>query len=231
MSKLLSILARRFVLMVSLPKNSPEMAQAALAAGAECIKVHLNCHHHASGTTFGSWQQEKSAISEIVSSVNIPVGIVTGEATQPSAADFEEITQVGFDFWDLFAKFTPPTHFQLPMGRMVAVDSSWTSSMMADFERLGVQIIEGSVIPKAEYGTPLNLVDLSVYSQLCQASKMPVLIPTQKAVRPDEVAYLRKAGAAGLTIGAIVTGLTQASLQASVSRFAESIQKLNSSPQ
>lgn len=227
MSKLLSVLAREFTLMVSLPKNSPEMAVAAVKAGAKCIKVHLNCHHHASGTTFGSWEQERSAITEILSAVNIPVGMVTGETVQPSTEELHLVQEAGIDFWDLFAKFTPPGHFRLPMGRMVAVDSSWTPHLIQDFEKLGVQIIEGSIVPKTEYGTPLNLVDLSNYSQLCKASSLPVLIPTQKAIRPDEVSFLRKSGAAGITIGAIVTGIELDTLRAATERFAESIASMS----
>ena len=212
--------------MVSLPKNSPEMAQAAVAAGAQCLKIHLNCHHHASGTTFGSWSQEKSAVTEVLKSVEVPVGIVTGEQVQPSPEELQEIVEAGFDFWDLFAKFTPPSHLQLEMGRMVAVDSTWTPQLVTDMRALGIQVIEGSVVPKSEYGTPLNLVDLSNYARLTQASSQPVLVPTQKAVLPSELRYLRQVGAAGITIGAIVTGLEISSLTEATARFAEEMHKL-----
>lgn len=226
MSKLLSILSRRFVLMVSLPKNDPKLAQAAVESGAQCLKVHINCHHFASGTTFGTWSQEKSRIQEILSAVNVPVGIVTGEEVQPSPADLEDIQSQNLDFWDLFARFTPPGHLKLSIGRMVAVDSSWTPELMRALKELGIQIIEGSVIPKSEYRTPLNLVDLATYWRLAQSSNMPVLIPTQKAVEPDQVGFLQRAGAAGLTIGAIVTGLEESSLRQATSRFAEAIAAL-----
>lgn len=230
MSKLLSQLSRQFTLMVSLPKNDPKLAVAAVESGARCLKVHINCHHFASGTTFGSWNEERAIIREILSAVDVPVGIVTGETTQPDENDLVEIQQAGFDFWDLFAKFTPPGHLRLSMGRMVAVDSSWTPDLMRALEELGVQIIEGSVIPKTEYRTPLNLVDLASYLRLSQSSKMPVLIPTQKAVEPSEVGFLQRAGAAGLTIGAVVTGLEESSLREATSRFAESIAKLPPNP-
>ena len=84
----------------------------------------------------------------------------------------------------------------------------------------------GSIVPKTEYRTPLNLVDLANYLRLTQASKMPVLIPTQKAVQPHEVGVLQQMGAAGLTIGAVVTGLEEASLRAATSQFARYIEEL-----
>jgi len=228
MSQLLSLLSKKFSLMVSLPQNDPKLAQAAVEAGASSLKVHINCHHYASGTTFASWTQERPAILEVLSAVDVPVGIVTGENTQPGPEDLEDIQSQRFDFWDLFAKFTPPGHLDLKMGRMVAVDSSWTPELMTALEDIGIHIIEGSVIPKAEYRSPLNLVDLATYWRLTRASKMPVLIPTQKAVEPHEVAQLQKVGAAGLTIGAVVTGLKESSLRSATSRFAEAIARLPS---
>ena len=230
MSKLLALLSRRFVLMVSLPKNDPQLARAAVESGAQCLKVHVNCHHYASGTTFHPWKQERTAIREILSAVDVPVGIVTGEETQPGDDDLADIQSQRLDFWDLFAKFTPPGHFKLNMGRMVAVDSHWTPDLMKALEEIGVQIIEGSVIPKTEYRSPLNLIDLATYLRLTQSSNMPVLIPTQKAVQPHEVGFLQRVGAAGLTIGAVVTGLEEASLRAATSQFAEAIAALPLNP-
>lgn len=226
MSKLLTLLQQRFGLMVSLPRNEVALARAAVEAGANCLKVHINCHHFASGTRFGSWQEEKSAILEILQAVTVPVGIVTGEEQQPSPADLEEIQSVGFDFWDLFARFTPPSHFDLSLARMVAVDSSWTPELMQALQSLGVQVIEGSIVPRSEYGTPLHLVDLANYLRLASCHQMPVLIPTQKAVEPDQVRFLKQSGAAGLTIGAIVTGLEEASLARATAGFAEAIARL-----
>lgn len=44
-----------FPIIVSLPRHDLDLAKAALAGGASAIKVHLNAHHRASGTTFGSY--------------------------------------------------------------------------------------------------------------------------------------------------------------------------------
>ena len=69
-------------------------------------------------------------------------------------------------------------------------------------------------------------MDLATYLRLTKASKMPVLIPTQKAVQPREVGVLQQVGAAGLTIGAVVTGLEESSLRAATRSFAEHIEDL-----
>lgn len=219
--KLLSVLGGGFVLMVSLPKNSPEMAEAAVRAGARCLKVHINCHHFASDTRFGSWKEEKAVIGEILAAAGgVPVGIVTGEAQQPSLEDLEEIVEADFDFWDLFGKFAPPEFLDLPMGKMVAVDSSWTPALVTQLGRLGVNVIESSIIPRDQYRSPLSLVDLATYAHLAESSPIPILIPTQKAIEPHQVPLLRRAGAAGITIGAVVTGLEVDSLRRATENFA-----------
>ncbi len=226
--KLIDILKSRFVLMVSLPKNDPALAEAAVKAGAQCLKVHVNCHHFASDTRFGSWSEERAVISEILSVMgDVPLGIVTGEATQPSAQDLEEICHSGIDFWDLFCRFTPPEYLDLPkLGRMVAIDSSWEPWLVESLGELGVNVIESSIIPRELYRSELNLEDVSRYKRLAKASPMPILIPTQKAIKPHQVSSLRKAGAAGITIGAVVTGLEKESLAEATAAFREAIDRL-----
>ena len=228
--KLLNELKSGFTLMVSLPKNDPALAEAAVKAGARCLKVHVNCHHFASDTRFGSWKEEKTVISEILSVMgDVPLGIVTGEAQQPSEADLEEICDSGIDFWDLFCRYTPPEYMELPkLGRMVAIDSSWEPWLVESLHALGVHVIESSIIPRDLYRSPLNLEDVARYRRLAQCSPMPILIPTQKAVLPKQVGSLQKAGAAGITIGAVVTGLEVQSLAEATAAFSEAISKLHS---
>lgn len=216
--------------MVSLPKNDPALAEAAVKAGAQCLKVHVNCHHFASDTRFGTWAEEKSVISEILSVMgDVPLGIVTGEATQPSQKDLSEICESGIDFWDLFCRFTPPEYLELPkLGRMVAIDSSWEPWLVESLGALGVHVIESSIIPRDLYRSDLNLEDVARYRRLAQASPMPILIPTQKNIKPSQVGSLQRAGAAGLTIGAVVTGLEASSLSEATAAFREAIDALPS---
>lgn len=223
--KLLETLESGFTLMVSLPKNDPALAEAAVKAGARCLKVHVNCHHYASDTHFHSWSKEKAVIKEILATIGeVPLGIVTGETAQPSRQDLEEICESGIDFWDLFCRFTPPEYLELPkLGRMVAIDSSWEPWLVESLHALGVNVIESSIIPRDLYRSPLNLEDVARYRRLAQSSSMPILIPTQKDIRPHQVGALKKAGAAGITIGAVVTGLEVGSLQDATTEFAEAI--------
>ncbi len=225
--RLKTVLTQGFCLMVSLPRNCPELARAAAQAGAQCLKVHINCHHFASDTRFGSFSQELPVLKEIRDATDLPLGIVTGEQVQPGAPELDQLSQFGFDFWDLFAGYTPATHLDLQMGKMVAVDSHWTPDLVDKLAFFGVDVIESSVIPRDHYRTGLNLVDLCTYARLAESSKMPILIPTQKAIQPREVGYLRQAGAAGITIGAVVTGLELPRLADTTAAFRQAIDDLD----
>ena len=52
-------------------------------------------------------------------------------------------------------------------------------------------------------------------------------MPTQKAVKPWQVKYLKRAGAAGITIGAVVTGLEKDTFKEAISAFRWAIDDLS----
>jgi hypothetical protein len=53
------------------------------------------------------------------------------------------------------------------------------------------------------------------------ATQLPIIVPTQRAIRPEDVPLLlRNAGVNALMIGAIVTTAEPAALRAATERFA-----------
>lgn len=231
MNRLLEALAERFILLVSIPRNEVALARAAAEAGADAIKVHLNVEHFASGTRFGGWAEEKAVIADIRAAVDLPLGIVTGAEDLPSDEELREIRQAGFDFWDLFAHHTPPAYLDWPeMAHMTAVDPTWTPEFVQDLARLGVQVIESSIVPRPQYRTRLAAADLARYAALVRAAGIPVVVPTQKAIRPEEVRFLHRVGAGGVVIGAVVTGHDVEGLRETVAAFRRAIDDLPHRP-
>lgn len=212
--------------MVSITQNDPKLARIALENGADAIKVHLNCAHFASGTNFGSWEAEKEKIIKVAEVVrpHIPLGIVTGAEVVPEAQELSEIRQFGFDFWDLFANHIPPEYLKWrELAHMSAVGPNWTPEFVQDLVSLGVDVIESSIIPRDLYRTRLTAADLCQYKRLVRSAGVPVIVPTQKKIRPDEVKYLQEVGVSGLAIGAVVTGLGTAYLGERVAAFRKAI--------
>jgi len=225
------------MLLVSLPTNSAELARAALAGGADGLKVHINVHHHASGTQFGTLDEEAANLEAILTvAEGCPVGIVPGAEQMASLQDMRRLAAMGIDFFDAYAHHIPAWMVRVPdldMAVMVAVgaEHEW-----ADMQALGVELateptawvdaVEASVISPEGYGQPLTALDLARYRRLCQTAQVPVMIPTQRHISPEEVGLLADCGASALLIGAIVTGHEPHTIEAATREFRQAIAAL-----
>ncbi len=225
---------KRPVLMVSLPANDPELGRAAVDAGAEGLKVHINLHHAAADAGFGPWKQEADAIEQIVS-LGVPVGIVPGTAeSMCSPDDLEEMAAMGIDFVDAYLSDMPA--WMLDSGTRVHVMAAVGSGDLpphGSHQGLPllpqVRMVEASVLPHEAYGQPLRVSDLCAYADLAALlapAGVPVIVPTQRAIQPAEVVGLHKAGVRGILIGAIVTGTEAEGLGAATSAFRAAVEEL-----
>lgn len=197
-------------LIVSLPENSPEIAKAALDGGADALKVHANVSHKASGNKFPSVNEQKDIFAEIINLAagKIPVGLVPGDAPEKITAEELALAQeLGFDFFSTYAHHIPVKEFQdSTFVKVIAYDHSYQIKDAVNYDQLGVDIIEASIVAKDEYGQRLTYKDIINYNVLKNIVQKPVIIPTQKAIQPEELNLLSKTGVDAIMIGAIVTG-------------------------
>ncbi|MCL5773761.1 MAG: hypothetical protein M1536_05210 [Firmicutes bacterium] len=227
MSRIAKRISENFILLVSIPRNSLDLAMAAEESGADAIKVHLNCVHRASGTKFGTWKEERKEIEKILSKLTIPVGIVPGAQVIASHKEMIELENMDFDFWDIFAHHLPAYFLELQkMGRMAAVDYTFDKAVLEELERMKIQIIEGSIIEPEGYGFRITARDIARYRTLVKSTKLPVIIPTQRKITAGDIPYIADAGVRGIAIGAIVTGHTVKELEAAALLFKKAIDSL-----
>ncbi len=220
--RFLSLLAERPRLIVSLPANSPELARAAADGGAEALKVHLHVRHDASGTQFGNLAEERASLEQILA-LGLPTGIVPGAGDHlPTPEEMRELATLGLDFFDFYAHDTPAWVVRSEgMTRAVAINSAAQCEQLGDLEALGFELIEAAIVPHEGYGKPLSVADLVAYRQVRRATALPIIVPTQRAIRPEEAPILlRETGINALMIGAIVTGREPVFLRAATERFA-----------
>jgi hypothetical protein len=223
--RLLSLLAEGPRLIVSLPTNSAELARAAAKGGADALKVHLHLRHDASGTRFGDLAEERAELERILA-LGLPTGIVPGAGDEvASPEEMQELVAMGMDFFDLYARDMPVWLVGFEgMTRTVAIDHATDVAEVGEFERLGFEMIEAAVVPHEGYGKPLSLTDLVTYGRVRRATELPMIVPTQRAIRPEEATLLAKeVGVNAVMIGAIVTGREPRSLQAATERFAAAL--------
>jgi L-alanine-DL-glutamate epimerase-like enolase superfamily enzyme len=223
--RLLAALRERPGLIVSLPVNSPALARAAAEAGADALKVHINVRHEASGTAFGSLAEERDSLTRILA-VGLPTGIVPGAAgALPSPADMHELEAMGVDFFDLYDHDMPLWLARWQgMTRAVAISQATPLEAAADLAALGFEMVEAAIIPCQGYGQPLSVADLAAYRRVRRATRLPIIVPTQRAIQPDDLPALLAIGMDAIMIGAIVTGQEPGSLGRATERFAAEIQ-------
>ena len=102
---------KKLTLIVSLPANDVELAKAAIEAGADMVKIHLNVEHRASKTRFGSLQEELEnvkAIRDLCNTHNISLGIVAGGHNEIPMSEIDGIMENGFEFISLYDKHMNP---------------------------------------------------------------------------------------------------------------------------
>jgi len=218
---------KRFALIVSLPANDEAMAEAAIASGADAIKVHLNVEHRASKTKFGSLKAERKRLERILKLAGrkVAVGVMPGAKTVASIEELDELAGMGVEFVDCYVSDYPAAHLghHGKLRPMLALGHDYRYEEVRGMRGLGIEAVEASIVDPRGYGQRLVTSDLMAYRAIAAAAKLPVLVPTQRAILPAEVPLLAWAGASGVIIGAIVTGKKPAGIRAATRAFRESI--------
>ena len=210
-------------LIVSLPGNSRPLAEAAAEGGADALKVHINVDHAASGTHFGGLAEERANLEAILA-LGLPTGIVPGAADRvPSPEEMRALAEMGMDFFDMFITTMPAWLIRFSaMTRVGAVGPGVSPETVGEVEALGLEMIEAAVVPPDGYGRPLCLADLVNYRRLRAATKLPIIVPTERAITPDDVPLLlNEIGLDAIMIGAVVTGRDPDSLARATRLFAD----------
>ncbi len=205
------LLKNPFTLVVSLPSNDIELAQAAIDGGAQAIKVHCNVWHRASNQTFGSYAENKNFLKELIQiSKSVPVGLVPGgEDAFVCAEERLELEDMGLSFFSSYIHHLPCHMLESKvLTKMAAIDNSYNDTSLACIAKSKIDVLECSIKPGTCYGNLLTYADILQYEDIVQKSHKPCLIPTQLAINPSEVTYLAEVGCKALMIGAIVMGKT-----------------------
>lgn len=208
-----------FPVIVSLARHDLDLAKAALDSGAFALKTHLNAYHRATGTTFGTFEQERPFFEELAK-LGCPLLVMAGQETVPTASEMDALADLGFEGFNVYIDHMQPHLLQSRLRPMPAL--SWTSTPenVAEIAALPGCIIEASIMPFERYRTDMTPADLARYRAIAAAVDVPVIVPSQLSFTPDDLKQLRQAGIAAPLLGAIVTGDTPASMRAAVSAAA-----------
>ncbi len=210
-----AIAGGEFPVIVSLARHDLDLAKAALDAGATALKTHLNAYHRATGTTFGSFAEERPFFEEL-SKLGVPLLLMAGQETLPSAEEMDILADLGFEGFNVYFSHMQPHLLQSRLRPMPALSSDSTPADLKAIFALPGAMVEASIVEFSGYGQPLTDNDVARYGEIVAAAGIPVIAPSQRKFTPADMPRLRAAGIAAPLLGAIVTGDTPASMRAAV---------------
>lgn len=219
---------KKLTLMASLPENRLDLARAAIHAGVDVIKLHVNVHHRASGNSFTSVHEYGEVFRSIRAGFSGPLGVVPGGAFEDiKQSEMEQLIQLGFNFYSIYAHHKPSWLTQLDgMEKTFAITNEYRFSQLGKVKHLGVSALEASIVPGEEYGSPLTFKDILSYNSLVQNVDVPVMVPSQRKIEPTDIPLLYRAGVKAIMLGAIVIGNTEESIKGAISSFRKTIDSL-----
>lgn len=200
-----------FPVIVSLARHDLDLARAALDAGASAIKTHLNAYHRATGTTFGSFTQERPFFEQLAK-LGCPLLVMAGQEIVPTAEEMDELAALGFEGFNVYVDHMQPHLLDSRLRPMPALSSTSTPDDIARIAAIPDCIIEASIMEFARYGTAMTDADFARYAAIAAAVDVPVIVPSQLKLTPEDGQRLKAAGLAAPLLGAIVTGDTPASM-------------------
>ncbi|KKB13346.1 hypothetical protein VE25_02505 [Devosia geojensis] len=204
-----------FPVIVSLPRHDLDLAKAALDGGAFALKTHLNAFHRATGTTFGSFAEERPFF-ERLAKLGCPLLVMAGQETVPTSAEMEALAELGFEGFNVYIDHLQPHLLRSRLRPMPALSSISTMQDVIEIAAVPDCIIEASIMPFERYRTAMTVADLERYRAIVAAADVPVIVPSQLALTPGDLAQLRESGVAAPLLGAIVTGDTPQSMLSAV---------------
>ncbi|WP_117190337.1 hypothetical protein [Rhizobium terrae] len=209
-----------FPVIVSLARHDLDLAKAAIAAGAFAIKVHLNAYHRATGTTFGSFSEERP-FYEKLATLGVPLLVMTGQERVPSPDEMDALADLGFEGFNIYFSDMQPHLLQSRLRPMPALGERSTDQDLKKILDIPGAMMEASVASFADYGKPLDESDLARYREITGKAGIPVIAPSQKRFTPEDMPRLKAAGIAAPLLGVIVTGTTSDSMEAAVRPIVE----------
>ncbi|MEH7386024.1 hypothetical protein V7147_11515 [Bacillus sp. JJ1521] len=219
---------KKMTLIVSLPENRLDLARAAIRAGVDVIKMHVNVEHRASGNHFGEVDSYSNVFRCIRDEFSGPLGIVPGGSFEDiKRTEMEKLINLGFGFYSIYGHHKPSWMLGLdPIEKTFAITNDYEIGNIGNVKHFGIVALEASIVRGEEYGTPLTFKDVLAYSKLVRSVDVPVLVPSQRKLVPHDLPALYQAGVKAVMLGAIVTGHTEDSIEKAISTFQEGIDSL-----
>jgi len=222
MSKLRKLLdSQKMTLIAEVPDNDLALATIAEDAGIDALLLRINTHE------LNDFEAEKESLERILAQVKIPVGLSAGWEKLLSKKEVTQICQLGFDFINIGIEHISSSLLNSKrIGRILRLNNRFSLDDIVDVSRDEYLAMDAAIIPASSWGKELVVGDLQNYIAIVMSAGLPVIIPTQKSIKPSEVAIVADTGAKGLILTPIVFGSTPKHISLVMAEFKLAAQEL-----
>ncbi|MFA6548710.1 MAG: hypothetical protein WCT39_02090 [Candidatus Margulisiibacteriota bacterium] len=209
MPKLVKLLKEnKMTLIVEVPANDPAVMEAAALAGADALQL-------------------KGVPRKMIEGIALPVGVLIEGKTAKNEKDVKTIVKMGFDFINVDADaFGDHIAGLKGVSKVLALGSKFSVDKLIGISSLQGAALDAAIIPTGDWGKELVVGDLQNYISIILSANIPVIIPTQRAVRTSEVAIIADTGAKAILLTETVMGNTPAQVEKTVREFRLAIDEL-----
>lgn len=192
----------KMTLIVALQEYNPEIIETAVLAGADALQLPISAEIFKNA-------KEKAKLADFLGKLKLPVGLAIDSKESLTAKTAEAIVKVGFDFINAGIEHLSPVLLKIKgISKILELNSRYSLDEITLLSSDTFQALDAAILSTAEQGKNLVVGDLQNYISIVLSSGLPVIIPTQRDVRPSEVAILSDTGARGLLLTPVVTGTT-----------------------
>ncbi len=211
-------------LIVSLARNDPDLAKAAIAGGADAVLLHLNQEMREVGVTFGDLGAERQAMQTVASAVgDTPWGVDLGDRGLLSDGDLQALIDLGADFVSADAGSAPAALLLVEsIGRIVSLSRDLSPYLLRTVNELSVDAVELSPLDRSDAGG-LSVLDVMKYRQFADLMRHPAIASSQGWLKPADVRVLREVGFQGLLLDVVTAGADSGAIERTTGAFHQAI--------
>ena len=173
MPKLVELLKKnKMTLIVALPDNDLDLAEAAIAGGADAIELRINMQG------YSSFEQERERLENILAKVDVPVGIAVGRDRDLAEDEIKQVDKMGFDFFNVGVEHLSPSLLGTEsVSKILTINSRYTLDEIVEVSQTKFEALDAAILPSSEKGKELQVGDLQGYISIVLSAGMPVIVP------------------------------------------------------
>jgi hypothetical protein len=189
-------------LVAILPQNNEDYAHAAIDGGADAIIIGIDKTESSFPGLFGSFDLQEDAISSILSTSSVPVGISIGDSRPLTPGSWERVASRPFGFVNMYAHHMPPFVLQDErVEKLVTIGSGYMVEQIRSMSEMPqVSAFEAAIVSPQGRTQVFSVLDLATLRMISKLSSKPMILRAQKRLEGSDIKTVISEGLKGIAL-------------------------------